>query len=445
MKKVAVKTLGCKVNQCESSYLIESLRRSGFEVVDFQEAADIYIVHGCTVTSRAAYETRQFIYRARRTNPRAGAIVLMGCAAHFEGLELARKGLVTHVLGNEEKYEIAEILLGGSTCKEPVVRLSDPRRFSRIVPLSFASMLQDRARAYVKIQDGCDSFCSYCIVPYVRGKSRSLSPEEVCGETEIIREAGFSEIVLTGIHMGSWSWVRDGKPMSLLELLIELEHRGLVRPRVRLSSLEPGECHHRLISYLSTKDWICHHFHVPLQSGDGEILKRMNRHYDPQDYAEVISSIRRHFPHAAIGADVIVGFPGEDEKAWQATYSLIEKLPITYLHVFPYSPRKGTPAARFAGSVEKSIRKARASELRKLGRKKKLSFMEKQKGRYVEVVLEKALSPEEGVWQGTSGNYLTVVTRIPFPAHKGQLVRVRLEEVDGEREILSAGFVEFIE
>lgn len=445
MKKITFITLGCKVNQCESSYLMELLRSQGFEFVDFSEKADVYVVHGCAVTSRAAYETRQFLHRARRINPKAFAFVVAGCAAQFEGQELAQRGIVTHVLGNEEKYDIANIFSERLTCDIPCVMLSEPRSFSRIVPLTFHSMLEDRARGYVKIQDGCNAFCSYCIVPYLRGRSRSLSPDDVCREIQVLRVAGFEEIVLTGIHLGDWLYYVSDKPMTLIDLLAEIEHRRIIPPRIRLSSLEPRECTEELVSFLAGKEWFCHHFHIPLQSGDAEILKLMNRHYSTKEYEDVIHNVRRYLPNASIGADVIVGFPGEDDKAWRRTYELVEKLPITYLHVFPFSPRRGTPAAGFPNRVSKEERKYRVSMLRRLSRQKKLAFMENQIGQYMDIIIEKNISLIEGMWQGKSGNYLTVIIRGSLNnIKKGNRVRVRLDELDLDKEVLMGSFESFI-
>ncbi len=442
-KKVALATLGCKVNQCESSYIQELLLNDGYNLVKFHEKADIYIVHGCTVTSRAAYETRQLVRRAHRSNPDAKSIVIMGCAAHSDGMELASKKLVTHVLGNKEKYNIVNILDEDATFERPFIGLSDPRKYSSIVPLQHSSMISDRSRAYLKIQDGCDAFCSYCIVPFVRGKSRSLPPKSVSFQLQHLLDASFQEVVLTGIHIGKWG--NDLKPkQNLLSLLKFLETNSSMPPRLRLSSLEPTECDLELIAYLSNKSWFCNHFHIPLQSGDDRVLKRMNRDYNSGIYEDIIWSIRKAFPDAAIGADVIVGFPEETEDEFKNTYNLIKKLPLTYLHVFPYSPRKWTRCYSYNGVPSKLIRKERASLLRSLGNEKKLLFLENHIGKSVEIILEVNLGTN--IWKGTSRNYITVVTELPYSSEgiKGMRALVKITKVDKKRLQAYAKFLNFI-
>ncbi len=442
-KRVALETLGCKVNQCESSYIRELLLTSGYNLVKFHEKADIYIIHGCTVTSRAAYETRQLVRRAHRNNPNAKNVIIMGCAAHSEGMELASRGLVTHVLGNREKYNIINALNEDASFEKPFIGLSDPRQYSSMVPLKHSSMISDRSRAYLKIQDGCDAFCSYCIVPFVRGKSRSLPPESVSLQLTYLFNAGFQEIVLTGIHIGKWGSDLKSE-WDLLYLLKFLETTTPMPPRLRLSSLEPAECHLELISYLTSKDWFCNHFHIPLQSGDDRVLKRMNRDYNSGTYEDIIWSVKKNFPDAAIGADVIVGFPGETEEEFKNTYNLIKRLPLTYLHVFPYSSRKWTQCYGCDGIPPKHIKKERASLLRSLGIKKKLLFFESHTGKNVEIVLEVNLGAN--VWKGTSRNYIAVVTELPYSSEsiKGMRALVKITEVDKKKLLAYAKFLNFI-
>ncbi len=356
----------------------------------------------------------------------------MGCGANYEGIKIAEKKLVTHVLGNEEKFDLLEALNTSSTLENPLILLKDPRTYSNIKPLSFSSMIEERSRAFLKIQDGCNAFCSYCIVPYIRGKSRSLEPQLVSKKMAEIVSSGFNEVVLTGIHLGQWG--QDLLPSSnLLELLKFLENSKTLPPKLRLTSIEPKECSEELLKFLSTKKWFCHHFHIPLQSGDDSILKAMERNYTAKDYSDVVNSVRSLFPNSAIGADVIVGFPQETEKNFENTYKLIELLPITYLHVFPYSPRPGTKASLYKNTVTKSQKKRMVSILRELGFKKKLTFMSSQVNKILEVVLEKPT--QEGYWLSTSSNYLPAMVYAP-KEDKGALVRARITHLDKEKMVL---------
>jgi len=439
----AIETLGCKVNQCESSYLIELLINAGYSKVGFSEKADIYIVHGCAVTARASYETRQLLNRAHRINPDAMAYVVLGCAAQFEGEKLAQRGLVTHALGNMEKYEIVSFMRNAEALHDvPCIALSDPRKYDRMIPLENRSMLEDRSRAYLKIQDGCNAFCSYCIVPYLRGQSRSLPLQQVLEQMQRLLEQGFREVVLTGIHLGKWGHEFS---LALVDLLRELSRKRVVPPRLRLSSLEPMECTNELLGFLETKEWFCHHFHIPLQSGSDKILKRMNRHYTIEFYNEIVHKVRHMFPNAAIGADVMVGFPGETDEDFKRTCNLIERLPLTYLHVFPFSPRAGTRCYEWSGDqVPRSVRKERARYLRQIARRKKLAFLESQVGKVLEVILER--KEQSTWWRGTSRNYVSTRVQVGKDDEflKGQQALVKVERIDAHNEIAEGSLIKLV-
>jgi threonylcarbamoyladenosine tRNA methylthiotransferase MtaB len=435
--RVALETLGCKVNQYESSYFLELLKDAGFELVSFREGADIYIVHGCAVTSRAGYQTRQLLRRARRLNPQA-LIVAAGCDVQVEGERIAAEHLATHILGNEEKFDLVRWLKTGADLANPCLATSDPRNFSGFTALPLTLMHSGRARAFLKIQDGCDSFCTYCIVPYTRGRSRSLPLEDVLGQVNRFVGSGYEEIVLTGIHLGQWG--KDLSPevksssvspnlANLLGILAENAHPR----RLRLSSIEPGEWSRELIERLASWPWICPHFHVPLQSGDREILSRMHRPYTPDLYSELIRELNLRFPEAALGADVMVGFPGETDRSFENTYKLISRLPLTYLHIFPFSPRPGTPAAALPGRIPSSEVKRGIKLLHNLNLKKKEAFRMRFLGKTVEVLAESRVG--NGWWRGTSGNYLTVRFRSSRPLSAGSVARVRLVEPT-EKELL---------
>ena len=419
-RTVALETLGCKVNQYESSYLLQTLEEASYRTVSFRDRADVYIVHSCAVTSKAAFQTRQLLRRARRINPQA-LIVAAGCDAQLEPDRLAAEQLATHILGTAEKFRIVEWLKSPGSFANPRCAHSDSRLYGDCHLLPTTHMHSGRARAYLKVQDGCDAYCSYCVVPFTRGRSRSLPADEVRAQMGRFVDHHYSEVVLTGIHLGQWG--KDFNPPRSLPHLLQLLSEGPLPPRLRLSSLEPIECNEALLDVLSASSRICPHFHVPLQSGDREVLERMRRPYTPAHYAEVIGHLRALFPDAALGADVLVGFPGETESQFQNTCQLISRLPLTYLHVFPFSPRPGTAADRLPGRIAGNELRRRAKALRDLDVQKRTAFRERFLGRWMEVLVETQVEP--GWWQGTSPNYL----QIRFPGTRqltrGSLIHVR--------------------
>jgi len=403
----ALETLGCKVNQYESSYFLETLKEAGCTNAPFHERVDIYIVHSCAVTEKAGFQTRQLLRRARRTNPSA-LVVVAGCYAQLEGDRIVRERLATHILGNPGKFNLLASLGEPAGFEAPwrsTRESGDIRRDFEMLPVS--CMHTGRTRAMLKIQDGCDSLCSYCVVPQVRGKSRSLPLGAVFTQMERLVEAGYEEIVLTGIHLGQWGRDLD-TACTLSGLLRDMDmHRHPAR--VRLSSLEPMEIDSGLIGIMSGSSWICPHFHIPLQSGDSEILKRMRRPYSAARYSELVRQIHAVLPEAAIGADVLTGFPGETETQFGNTLDLLERLPVGYLHVFPFSPRPGTPAATLQGQIQGPELRRRAQILRDLGRMKRREFRQRFVGKRLEVLVE--TSREQRFWEGLSTNYINVRIR----------------------------------
>ncbi|PIU30591.1 MAG: tRNA (N(6)-L-threonylcarbamoyladenosine(37)-C(2))-methylthiotransferase MtaB [Syntrophobacteraceae bacterium CG07_land_8_20_14_0_80_61_8] len=421
---VALETLGCKVNQYESSHLLERLHQAGHPLVAFRERADIYLVNSCAVTARAGTQTRQLLHRAQRLNPRA-LIVVMGCDAQLEPDRFVSEALATHVLGTREKLDLIRWLETPADLQHPLVRVSDARCYDRLAPLPVNRMLGERTRAFLKIQDGCDAFCSYCVVPMTRGCGRSLPAAAVLEEFDRLVRAGYREVVLTGIHLGQWG--RDLTPEDQLSRLLTALETGPGPARIRLSSLEPTEWNPAVLAALAASERICPHFHVPLQSGDRDLLAAMGRPYAPELYLEIIGELHRIRPQAAIGADVMVGFPGETADRFRATTELIERTPVNYLHVFPFSPRPGTAAARRPGRVTGQELKARAKALRELGERKRRQFHQQQLGRWVQVLVENRTA--DGWSQGTSENYLPVRVRAAAPTALGEIVQVRLESL----------------
>jgi len=421
---IALETLGCKVNQYESSYFLEVLREAGHQLVSFRDIADVYIVHSCTVTSKAAYQTRQLLRRARRNNPHS-LVMAVGCAAQLESDRIANEQLATHIIGTTEKSDLLHWLGVIGSFSAPCKAVGDPRRATAMKPMPTSRMHSGRARAFLQVQDGCDAFCSYCIVPYSRGKSRSLPAELVRSQLDRYLESGYREIVFTGIHLGQWG--RDLSPQQDLAALLRFLDTGVLPARVRLSSLEPAEWNGGLLDYLSSRSRLCPHFHIPLQSGSTEILKRMNRPYTAAQYSELIVTVRDRFPRASLGADVMVGFPGETERHFRETAELITRLPLNYLHVFPFSPRPGTPAARQANRVTGDALRQRTKFLRDLDAQKRLAFRRDFLNKCVEVLVETEV--KSGLWRGTSGNYIQVTFPADGPVLPGSLAMVRLSEV----------------
>ena len=407
-------TLGCKVNQAETESLAAGfVRQKNWKLAGPHEDADLCIINTCAVTQKAAMQSRQAIRKAVRGHPNA-VIVVTGCYAQNDPKAIGDIKGVDYVIGQGEKHRIIEIgsalmqvdssKLSFPRVSGPIIRHSDisgPRRFAPM-PAPAAGVF--RTRPFLKIQDGCNSFCTYCIVPYTRGRSRSLPADAVLSEFRALADANSPEIVLTGVHIGKYG--QDLSPqMDLAGLLVLLDSVNGGH-RIRLSSVEPAEITDTLLQTIYESEKICPHFHIPLQSGDASILQKMKRPYTPQIFAERIETIHGLFPDAAIGVDVIVGFPGEDDSAFTRTFELIEALPVTYLHVFPFSARPGTRAAGFDNPVSAAVIKQRCQMLRQVGEEKKQQFYEKMTGKTLDVVIETENTGKPGLSRGITDNYI---------------------------------------
>lgn len=412
----AVVTLGCKTNQFESAAMAEQLEQAGFEQVDFSAGAALVVVNTCTVTAATDSQSRNLIRRARRLNP-ACRVIVTGCYAQIDPATLQNLPGVDLVLGNEEKAELLHRL----RAKGPRVQVGDIRQ-ARGVSVDLNSF-GSRSRAFVQIQNGCDAFCSYCIIPHARGPSRSAEPEKVTEQVAKFCEAGFPEIVLTGIHIGGYG--RDLQPPSSLADLVRRLLDTTPIARLRLGSIEPQELTAQLVDLVAGSERLCPHFHIPLQTGDNRILKAMNRHYSVDYFRRLIMDIKARMPDAAIGLDVITGFPGESGDSFANTLDLIASLPVTHLHVFPFSRRPGTPAATMAQQVSGAVARQRAAVLRELGEAKQRDFARRFIGRKLDVVVEG--KGRGGLRSGLSVHYLPV--RFAAPAKLvGRAVTVCVEE-----------------
>ena len=400
-------TLGCKVNQAESESIAGRLTGPGWRPAGPGEEADLCIINTCAVTQKAAMQSRQAVRHAIHLNPRA-CVAVTGCYAETAPQALTGIKGLDCIVDQAGKDRLPEIVRRGGIPKgdRPALLSGSGEPPHPLAPSPFGTPA-GRTRPFVKVQDGCDAFCTYCIVPYARGRSRSSELQAVAASVEHLAAQGFHEVVLTGIHIGLYG--RDLNPRSsLLELLQRVG--GLKKPvRVRLSSIEPLELSDEILALVEASDTFCRHFHIPLQSGDAGILKRMGRPYAPELFSTLVRKIRGRMPDAAVGADVMVGFPGESEAAFENTFQLIEALPVTYLHVFPFSARPGTAAHGFPDKVPAERIKQRASRLRQLGSRKRLDFHRSFIDQEVQVLTESRRDPKTGLLKGVSSNYLPVL------------------------------------
>lgn len=425
--RVAVTTLGCKVNQYDSASIETRLRADGWTVVPFASGADVYVVNSCTVTDRADAESRQLARRARRLNPTA-RVVMTGCFAQIDPAGAAIPE-IDFVVGLNRLPDVLRAVRGELDAARERVLVDDLRVARRVRTLG-ADTFTGQTRAFLKIQEGCDLFCTFCIVPFARGRSRSVSPREVLDQVQRLGELGFHEIVLTGVHLGGYG--ADLSPaLSLADLLEMLVARAAV-PRLRLSSIDPPEVSARLLDLMARTDSLCPHLHVPVQAAHDGVLQRMRRHYDTGLVRDVCTEIRRRFPDAAIGTDVIAGFPGETATELDATASLLAELPFTYFHVFPYSRRRGTTAAKQPGHLLPAIVQDRARRLRQLGEQKRAAFAARFVGRILPVLVESPGGEFRGPPQGYSRNYQRVGV-VGGDGLGNREVAVRIDRADGWR------------
>ena len=417
---VGIATLGCKVNRYESAALEEDLRRKNFSVVPFNSTADVYIINTCTVTAFSDFQSRQLIRRAHRRNPQA-KILVTGCYAQIAPRSVAELDGVSMVVGNGLKHRISE-LLQNNTHDFPCVLVGDVFRLQEFCNLPLASF-GDRTRAFLKIQDGCNSFCSYCIVPFARGGSRSMSPEDVLSAVRKLEREGYQEIVLTGIHLGLYG--HDLQPASGITCILQKMQELKLDTRIRLSSIEPNEITTGLLNIIKSGGLLCPHLHIPLQSGDDKILQLMKRNYDTVFFRKLIEKIDSAISDIAIGVDVMVGFPSESDQQFENTFNLLESLPIAYLHVFPYSARPGTAAQKIQPQVPEKIKKERAAALRKLSEQKQEKFALRFAGRPFRVLVESTKDKKTGLLKGFSQNYLPFLLDEEFSSSINKIATVR--------------------
>ena len=400
-KKVAFVSLGCKVNQYETNAMSQSFIEDGFEVVNFEDIADIYIVNTCTVTNIADRKSRQMLRRIKDNNKNA-IIVATGCYAQVGEQELKKISDINLIIGNNEKKDIVKIIEDYEKEIENKVLITDVMHQKEFVEFG-QTTYTEKTRAVVKVQDGCDRFCSYCIIPYARGRVRSRKLENIINEVESIVLNGIKEVVITGIHIASYG--KDFKEnIGLIDLLEELNKvEGL--ERIRIGSLEPVIITDEFIERMSKLNKICEHFHLSLQSGCDSTLKRMNRRCTTNEFEDVVKRIRNKYNNAILTTDIIVGFPGETEEEFEQTYEYLKKIAFYKMHIFKYSPRKGTKAATMPNQVDGSIKELRSKKLLELSDNNEKMYNEEYIGKNVEVLFEEK---DGEYYKGHTKNYIQV-------------------------------------
>lgn len=417
--KVAFHTLGCKVNSYESQAMLNMFEEAGYQEVDFKEEADVYVINTCTVTNTGDSKSRQMIRKAIRKNS-AATICVVGCYSQVAPQDIEAIDGVSIILGTQFRNEIVNLVEQFQETHERIVKVSEVKQLRKFEDLNIDRFLH--TRAYLKIQDGCNNFCTYCIIPYARGRVRSRKPESVIKQAKELVAKGYVEIVLTGIHTAGYG--EDLEDYSFYDLLVDLvKIEGL--KRLRISSIETSQITDEIIDLISKSKIIVDHLHVPLQAGCDETLKRMNRKYNCEQYYEKLSKIRKLVPDIVFTTDVIVGFPGESEEEFEKTYEFIKKVGYTQLHVFPYSMRKGTPAARMV-QVDEKIKHERVNRLIALSHELNENYAKSQIGKTLRVLFEKE---EHGYYVGHGDNYLLV--KVPGDKQLiGQLKNVIIDSYD---------------
>lgn len=400
-KKVCGITLGCKVNQYETEAMLELFNDNGYEIVSDNEIADIYIINTCTVTNFGDKKSRQAIRKAKRQNENA-IIVVVGCYAQTAPEEIEKIEGVNLIIGTKDRTKIVELVESYTEESGIVNKVEDIMKVHEFEEFPLKEM-KGRTRAYLKIQDGCNNFCTYCIIPYARGPIRSRRPEEVIKEVKTLAQNGFKEIVLTGIHVASYG--KDLGNINLLQI-IQKVHQIEGIERIRFSSIEPNVVTDEFLEGLDKLPKVCDHFHLSLQSGCDETLKRMNRKYDTQKYYEAVEKLRKHMPNVGITTDIIVGFPEETEEEFETTRRFAEKVGFSKIHIFPYSPKTGTPAAKRKDQIPAEIKDKRCKILNNTEEELRKSFLKSFIGKTAEVLFEREV--KENIYEGYTTNYIRV-------------------------------------
>ena len=426
MKKVAFYTLGCKVNQYETEAMLEMFKKDGYVQVESEDFADVYVINTCTVTHMSDRKSRQYIRRMKKKNPDA-IIAVVGCYSQVSPEEILDIEEVNLVMGTNERRQIVEEIkkIDANKKVSTVDDIMKVRAFEEIE----ISQSNGKTRAFMKIQDGCDRFCTYCIIPYARGgKVRSRSIESILEEANKLANNGYKEIVLTGIHVASYGKDLREEQITLLNVIKEIDKIEGIK-RIRLSSVEPVLFTDDFVSEVSKMEKVCPHYHLSLQSGCDETLKRMNRRYTIEEYKTIVDRLRENIPNVAITTDVIVGFPGETNDEFSKTYEFLKEIELSQMHIFKYSPRKGTPAATMENQIDPQMKQLRSDKLLNLNKENFNKFASRFIDKELDVLFESNVV--DGMYEGLTTNYIRVVV----PSEKdiqGEILRVKITKVKDE-------------
>lgn len=455
MRTIAFHNLGCKVNSYETDAMAQKCIEKGYKIVDFEQKADIYVVNTCSVTNIADRKSRQMLHKAKKQNPDS-VVVAVGCFVQANPEEVAKDEAIDLIVGNNKKKDLFEIVEEYLNQKS-VSKDLEGTTVTDIHHCDYEELKinksEEHSRVFVKIQDGCDRYCTYCIIPYVRGNLRSRKPEDVVSEIKEIAANGYREVVITGIHLSSYGkdFLKDGKPSLdysgnadyLIKLLKDInEIEGI--DRIRIGSFEPMILSEDFVSKLSKITKLCPHFHISLQSGCDSVLKRMNRHYDTKKFYEKTVLLREYFPGCALTTDVIVGFPGETEEEFNTTYDYLTKIKFFETHIFPYSRRKGTIADKMSGQLTMNEKKERVTKLLELDDKLSREYRESKLGETDNIIVEEIKTINgENYYVGHTPEYVMVALKEDGSLHRfvGHTVKVKLKEMLTDEVVL--GIVEF--
>ena len=422
--KVAFYTLGCKVNQYETNGMIQAFLENGYDIVDFTEKSDIYIINTCTVTSISDKKSRQMIRRTKQLNPEA-IVVAVGCYAQVAKDKLEEIEDIDLILGISEKTEIIKYVEEEIKERSPKTYISDVMHQKQFVDFGSVNYT-DKNRVAIKVQDGCNQFCTYCIIPYARGRIRSRKIENVKKEIEDLAKKGIKEIVITGIHVASYGKDLE-ENIGLIDLLEEINKIDGIE-RIRLSSLEPTLITEEFVKRLSKLEKICDHFHLSLQSGCNATLKRMNRHYATEDFKKATELLRKTYPNVALTTDIIVGFPGETDEEFNITYNFLKEINFYKMHIFKYSPRHGTKAEKMPNQIDGNIKEERSKKLIELSDKNEIQQNKKYINENLNVLIEEF---EDGYYKGHTTNYIMVKMQENANNLQNKIVTAKIIDNDG--------------
>ena len=422
--KVAFSTLGCRVNQYESEAMAEKFIREGYEVVDFSEIADVYVINTCTVTNMGDKKSRQIISKARRLNNNA-IIAVVGCYSQIAPKEVSAIEGVDVVLGTRNKGDVVYYVNKARDEQKIQVHVEGVLKNKKFEDLNIEEY-QDKTRAFLKIQDGCNRFCTYCAIPYARGSVCSKEPRKVIDEIKKLASHGFKEVILSGIHTASYGLDLEGN-ITLIDLIEDIEKIDGIE-RVRIGSIEPAFFTNEVIEKIKGFKKLCPHFHLSLQSGCNTVLKRMNRRYTAEEYEHIVNVLRENIKDVSISTDVIVGFPGETEEEFNETYEFLKRIKLTKTHILKYSPRKGTRAAEMKGQIDGKVKEERSKALIALNDINEQGFTEKYINKNVKVLLEQQVKGKENIFEGYTENYIKVEVEKPENIKSGDIIECRIEK-----------------